>query len=130
MGGWRGLVSTVCKKLRKECFYFYIYFSPLGFAQALHCNQKASHAVLGTQLLRLWHPFPFAHGETSALITHLSPAGAVKVKEGSAKIFTSCSGRSFLVAILPMRMMVRIPLMTLPMTQNFPSRYGNSLRVI
>ena len=33
-------------KLRKECFY--IYFSPLGFAQALHCNQKASHAVLGT----------------------------------------------------------------------------------
>lgn len=65
------------------------------------------------------HPFPFAHGETSALITHLSPAGAVKVKEGSAKIFTSCSGRSFLVAILPMRMMVRIPLMTLPMTQNF-----------
>ena len=34
-------------KLRKECFY--IYFSPLGFAQALHCNQKASHAVLGTQ---------------------------------------------------------------------------------
>ena len=33
-------------ELRKECFY--IYFSPLGFAQALHCDQKASHAVLGT----------------------------------------------------------------------------------
>ena len=35
----------MCKKLRKECLY--IFFSSLGFADALCCNQKASHAVLG-----------------------------------------------------------------------------------
>ena len=43
-------LPTVCKKLRKECLYIYIYiffFPPLGFAHALCCNQKASHAVLG-----------------------------------------------------------------------------------
>ena len=43
-------MHTVCKKLRKECLYIYIYiffFPPLGFAHALCCNQKASHAVLG-----------------------------------------------------------------------------------
>ena len=47
-------MHTVCKKLRKECFFFKIYiyiyiyfFPPLGFAHALRCNQKASHAVLG-----------------------------------------------------------------------------------
>ena len=44
-------MHTVCKKLRKECFflnkYIYIFFPPLGFAHALRCNQKASHAVLG-----------------------------------------------------------------------------------
>ena len=42
-------LPTVCKKLHTECLYIYIYFffPPLGFAHALRCNQKASHAVLG-----------------------------------------------------------------------------------
>ena len=41
-------LPTVCKKLRKECLYIYFFFfPPLGFAHALRCNQKASHAVLG-----------------------------------------------------------------------------------
>ena len=38
---------TVCKKLRKECRYILFFLPPLGFAHALRCNQKASHAVLG-----------------------------------------------------------------------------------
>ena len=44
-------VSPQCaKNCVKNVFfniYIYIFFPPLGFAHALRCNQKASHAVLG-----------------------------------------------------------------------------------
>jgi hypothetical protein len=42
-------VSPQCAKncVKNVCIYIYNFFPPLGFAHALCCNQKASHAVLG-----------------------------------------------------------------------------------
>ena len=50
-GAGQADVSPQCAKncVKNVCIYIYIhlFFPPLGFAHALCCNQKASHAVLG-----------------------------------------------------------------------------------